>query len=371
MKLFTENIPRTPWSRIDPPHEEHPSKEEVPFINSEPDLKRVKSLSGEIKEEVDIKKLVVVGHGGSITTFMGIYSSLLLYRGHPEVYFVNTVDEEYLRYVRRRTRENALLLVISKSGRTQTTLEAMEWFTHLPGAVITQRGSSPLRRIAEERGWWVLDHPPDVDGRFSGGFETALLPSSLCGLNVDEYLSAVRTAYSEWFSPRGDLYEIAWRYYLWEKAGREILYVPIYSKGLSGFSSLITQLIHESTGKEGRGMTTLVMEGPECQHHTNQRILGGRENVSALFVLPLKDSPLRWEAEGSIEAFKEAGIPHLRIEYQEVNEASVGRFVAFWHIFTLYSAILRGLQPFGQPEVEKAKEHSRRIRREKGVKNWD
>lgn len=371
MRLDTGSLPRTPWAREDPPRELHPGKDEVPFLSCKPDLE----ATGEVAErllrggEPDI--LIVAGHGGSITTFKGIYASLIELRDRPRVLFVDTVDRRWLDYVKRKADGGrSLLLAISKSGRTQTLLEAIQGFLHLPGAAVTQPDMSPLRSLAEKRGWPILDHPPEVDGRFSGGLEPALLPSLLSGVSVEDYLKGLHEGYREWFGAEGELYEIAWRFYLWEKAGREILYVPIYSKGLSGFSHLITQLIHESTGKEGRGMTVLVAEGPECQHHTNQRILGGRDNVCALFTVPEEEGPLRWEAEGTMEAFSDSGIPYLKVVYNDVNERTVGRFVAFWQLFTLYSAILRGLPPFGQPEVERAKEHSRRLRREKGAESF-
>lgn len=371
MRLNSEFIPRTPWAREGPEEERHPSPGDVPFIKNRPDLGAVKRVAEEVLSLVEPKNLIVAGHGGSITTFKGIHSSIVEYTGSPRVFFVDTVDGRWLELVKRRAdRGESLLVVISKSGRTQTLLEAIQSFEGYTTAVVTQPSESPLREMAEREGWPVLNHPPDVDGRFSGGFEPALLPALLAGVDVEEYLRGIREGYGEWFGARGELYELAWRFYLWEKAGKEILYVPIYSKGLSGFSHLITQLIHESTGKEGRGMTVLVAEGPECQHHTNQRILGGRENVHAVFTIPGEEGPLRWEAEGTMEAFREAGIPYLIQEYQGVDEHLVGRFVAFWHLFTLYSAIFRGLPPFGQPEVEKAKEHSRRIRREKGVKTF-
>lgn len=370
MKLNAEFLPRTPWAREGPPKEVHPSPEEVPFIRRKPDVEAVMRVAEEALSQVEPKNLIVAGHGGSITTFKGIHSSLVVYRDSPQVFFVDTVDRRWLNLVRKRAeKRESLLVIVSKSGRTQTLLEAVQSLRGYPTVVVTQPTKSPLREMAEREGWPLLDHPPDVDGRFSGGFEPALLPALLSGIDLQKYLEGIGEGYGEWFGPEKELYELSWRFYLWEKAGREILYVPIYSKGLSGFSHLITQLIHESTGKEGRGMTVLVAEGPECQHHTNQRVLGGRGNIYAVFTIPGEDGPLRWEAEGAMESFREAGIPYLIQEYEEIDEKTVGRYEAFWHLFTLYSALLRGLPPFGQPEVERAKEHSRRIRQRKGAKS--
>ena len=51
----------------------------------------------------------------------------------------------------------------------------------------------------------------------------------------------------------------------------------------------------------------------------------------------------------------EQGLPLAALTLDQVNAHSVGEFIAFWHLFAVYSSVLRKVNPFDQPQVENSK----------------
>ena len=159
---------------------------------------------------------------------------------------------------------------------------------------------------------------------------------------------------------------------------------------------IITQLFHESFGKARKGLTVLAVEAPESQHHTNQRFFGGRRNMIGCFLsahdgsrdiivtVPesLRDISLcgsflgdlhkqslmrsfRSEYEGTVAYAKESDIPTIEISIPEISAYEIGNLMAFWHYVSVFSSLLRGVNPYDQPEVERSKEIALRQRRKR------
>jgi glucose-6-phosphate isomerase len=51
----------------------------------------------------------------------------------------------------------------------------------------------------------------------------------------------------------------------------------------------------------------------------------------------------------------EKEVPNATIHIGEIDANSVGEFTAFWHMVAFYSSILRDVNPFDQPAVERSK----------------
>jgi glucose-6-phosphate isomerase len=341
-----------------------------------------------LEEEASIisgkRKIIVIGHGGSITTFKGILGSVGRFNDGKEFFLVDTVDPVHLKYIKDRTSpDDTHVIAISKSGNTLTVLEALSVFEGYSTTAVTETGYGALRKIAKARGWGIVDVPGEIGGRFSGGTASAILPSLVLGIDVEEYISGLKEAYR---SAREDdeLINLSGAFYLVERVGKRTIFMPVYSKGLSAFNDLVTQLFHETLSKGRKGMTVLCHEGPECQHHTNQRILDGPEDVATLFVLVEgeRGSCIEWndiqaeykgvpmnemggydlrkaissEASGVMGSMDELGAPYGSITLLGESEKEIGFYVGMMQYLAYYFAMLRKVNPFDQPAVEKAKE---------------
>ena len=350
----------------------------MPFLNYEPNWTRMEELAQKYNF---IKRIILVGNGGSINTFRAIYP-VLAANSTPEVAFVDTNDPEVLESVAQKSDPaKTLLLSISKSGENASQLEATLYFYQIPNKAFITGPKGALREISKiDAQIDLIDHP-DIGGRFAGLSEVGLFPALLCGFNAKNLV----------VQPSDETLEAAWQLasfiYGSEQEEKTELLVSNYAASFSGFSLFIQQLFHETFAKKGKGVTVIPVDSPESHHHTNQRIFGGRQNMSVLFLKPkveqtllsipsnllgvkFKDKTLRdfedldlagsFEAEysGVKERADELKIPNLTLEIQGSAEKEVGEYVRFWQLAAVYGAHLRGVDPFDQPDVENSKEIS-------------
>lgn len=353
-----------------------------PFASFEADLQAVKEAADEIKEA---KNVIIIGHGGSVTTFKGILESLgRRIRGGRNFHVLDTVDPEYVGYVKEIcTSEDSHVIAVSKSGNTLTVLELLTIFKGYPTTVVTQPGYGTIRKIAKAEGWRIVDVPEEIGGRFSGGTASALLPAMVLGIDVQSYVDGMKEAYRS-AREDDDIVNLSGAFYMIERLGKRTIFLPVYSRSYSGFNDLVTQLFHETLSKGRKGLTVLAYEGPECQHHTNQRILDGPEDVATLFVLvdgregdeiswpgvtieykgvPMSDmgpyslkKAIMSEAGGVMGSMDELKAPWASITMADESERSLGFYVGMMQYLAYYFALLRRVEPFDQPAVEKAKE---------------
>ncbi len=353
------------------------------FLTYQPDFAAMEQI---VAKYHTVRNVLVIGHGGSITSFIAI-TEALKEKVTKKVYILNTVDPDYIYELKQKLNPNdTLVIAISKSGETTTQVEALMQFTDYPLLFITGQ-SSPLAAIGLKLGAVIVEHPP-IGGRYTAFTEVALLPAAICDLNVEQIFQSGREFHQQYQSDNQ-----AWQAasILWQLEQQMYVdvFVPIYSHNLFPASNLIVQLCHESFGKDGKGQTYFAHEAPESQHHTNQRFFGGRKNVAGFVIssdsplhptnnsvssqlaevryknqdlivlnkIPLEQS-LAFEMRGVIEDAKLKDIPLLHLSIEKFDEQELGRFLAFWQMFAVYSSVLRNVDPFDQPQVEASKKIS-------------
>ena len=352
---------------------------EAPFLDYKPDLESIKVTAEKFKH---YQNLLIIGNGGSITSVIGLFG--VFGTNGKRVEILSTVDPEYILKLKNELeKEQTLVIAISKSGETVSLLEALLHFSDYPLLCITGEGSV-LQNIAEKLGAVIVKHPA-VGGRFSTFSEVALLPAAICGIDIDDFYKGALEFYAQ-INQNNLAMQVANVMWQLEQKGIVDVYMPIYSHSLFPFSSLIVQLCHETFGKEQKGQTYFAHEAPESQHHTNQRFFGGQKNVAGFFItldnyrgdsktevphglqsLPLKDSslyelhsiPLSYsmysEFEGTWEDAEKNNIPIVALHLTSAEPREIGRFVAFWQCYAVYSAVLRSVDPFNQHQVENSK----------------
>lgn len=358
-----------------------PAKPE--FIGYQPDFELIQKYANEYK---GYSKLLIIAHGGSLTTFFGYYHALKS-QANKKVYFLNTVDPDYIFELKQELKkEDTLVISISKSGENTTQLEMTMQFSDYPLLVVTGE-KSPLRQVAEKLKIPIVTHPT-IGGRYTGLTEVALLPAGIAGIDVQGLYAGAKVFY--------DLYDkdnLAWKaasvFWQLEQKGYCDVYVPFYTHNLFYMNLLLVQLCHESFGKAGKGQTYFAHEAPESQHHTNQRFFGGQKNIAGFFIssdtvlhptvnvyptvlhsvqikgramfdidkIPLEKS-LEAELSGTLGDARINGIPTANLAIAGYSAAELGQFVAFWQLYAVYASVLRGVNPFDQPEVENSKQLS-------------
>lgn len=337
-----------------------------------------------LKEEVNNitptpKNVIAVGNGGSITSFDAFYYALSPVKKSASVW---TMDPNFLKKIRSQfTPEDTVVVAVSKSGNTLGQIEALMYFQDFPVICVTNSSQGTLSEIARKKNWNIIEHPP-IGGRYSGGTSSTLVGALICGMDIDKLQQGIREGYDF----KKEAYSLAKYYFDLEEKGYSEIYVTNYCEALAGFENLIVQLMHESVCKDNKGQTVYFSMGPEAQHHTNQRFIGGKKNVIGTFIVEknknveikievpdeLQDidykgdrlsiinnlpyqTALKAEYLGTKKDADAKSIPNVTITTDEVNELTVGQMVSFWHLVAFYSSVLRDVDPFDQPAVEDSK----------------
>ncbi len=180
---------------------------ELPYNQMEVS-QEIKEVAEHIRTTFDY--FVVLGFGGSVLGPQAVHQALdhLYYndllkdkRGGPKIYFLDNIDPERIAALLdiidiRKTVFN----VISKSGYTQETISLLLIITSLLHEelgtdisshlyVTTTNNSEPLNRIAKKENLKVFFIPEGIEGRFSELSPVGLLPASVTGINIEEFLS--------------------------------------------------------------------------------------------------------------------------------------------------------------------------------------
>lgn len=366
-----------------------------PFVESVPDVEKIIS---ECKDIMHYKKVIVIGNGGSVNNTRAFYDAVPIGK---EFYFATTMEPDFLNFLLKKCpREDTIVVPVSKSGTTTGVLETLMFFINNEYdicAITSPQGT--LFDICQKKGYNVIEHPP-VGGRYSARTSCAMAPAYLMGYNLNELEDGFQLAYENNSKERSidenPALRLACALYLLEQEGKEDVFMPVYSMTYSAFLPIIIQLSHESFGKEGKGQSFFGDVAPESQHHTNQRFFGGRQNICGMFVsvknqidsssevsVPddIKEIPLRsgnldtissvpykkaleFEFKGTYEDAVAKGIPVCHVEIEDSSYRSIGEFMGFLQYFAVYSSILRGVNPYDQPQVEDSKALSFRMRQD-------
>jgi len=342
------------------------------------------------------KNFIILANGGSRTSGLAFYE---ISKKEKVFEFAATEEPEYLMNIAKKyPKSNTLIIPISKSGTNVCPLEGMFFFMNLgyDFLLITSDDRGVLKEIGEQNKYEIAVHP-DIGGRYSGITMCGLLPARLMGLDISKIDAGAKAMYKQ-CSPDASIekniaLKIAAYLYTLEEKGYSDVMTAIYSKKLFSFMPLIVQLMHESFGKAGKGLTFFGDFGPEIQHHTMQRFYGGRKNVAGIFInvekmqdvilkipknlqkIKLRDGKLSdldglslskalsFEYKANLMEADEYKIPIISISVEKCDEFNFGEFMALMQYIAVYSSILRDVNPFDQPEVEHSKDVSFELRK--------
>ncbi len=342
-------------------------------------------------------QLCVVGIGGSslgaraLTTLKADPWTL--------VDFLENVDadDSWRRFV---TPETAFL-VVSKSGTTAETLANFltvwrEVAALMPPAAaadrfvaLTRPGQSPLRRLADRLGFPVIDHDPDLAGRYSALSPVGLLPAHAAGLDVAAIRAAAGEVLADFEAGASEPVIGAAVQVAAMRAGGTASVLMPYIDRLEPFARWWGQIWGESVGKDGHGTVPYPALGAIDQHSQLQLWLDGP--ADKLFTLVAPVGALDSAAEPTIDTLGDPDLTYLegrsrgdvlRAEYRATAqtlaghgrpvrriepaagallEAVVGALMMHFMIETAVAGFMLGIDPFSQPAVDEGKALARRF----------
>lgn len=387
------------------------------------ELGRILGVAARLRDRVD--RIVVLGIGGSYMGAKALMDGCCepyfnelsrSQRGsRPRMYFEgNNLDNDasagllsLLDSGRPATSvdDRWVLVVISKSGGTLETAVA---FRHFLESLKTSTGAS-----GTDLGKWIIpitgdsgklfnlskalgcpeifSVPEGVGGRFSVFSAVGLLPAALLGIDIVRLLEAA-SAMNRHFAtaPVGHnaVLDYAGICHFMEKdRGANIRVLQVWSKSLESTGLWYDQLLAESLGKAERGATPLTAVNTRDLHSRAQQHQEGRRdklftnlivdswrhdplkighselNQDSLNDLAGKTMPELMSAAiaGTNEAYHEDGRCTADIRLPKVDEAALGQLFQMLMLATVVEGRLTGVNPYGQPGVEKYKQNMNRI----------
>jgi len=286
------------------------------------------------------------------------------------------------------------LLLVSKSGSTAEVLAqalvALPAFDDRLGRTavaehvlgVSVPAVSPLRRLADEWGFTVLDHPPSVAGRYSVFTLVGVLPALVLGLDA----VALRQGAARRLANPDSAAEGAALMAALMRRGKSMAVHLTYDQRLDLFTHWHAQLWAESLGKDGLGMTPVPALGPLDQHSQLQLYLGGpADKVFTVYAAsdaggtgaPIgagqieKIGDLSYlegrtvgdlvaaSARATVETLVAHGRPVRLMLLPRVDEETLGDLFMHYMLETILAADLLGVNPFDQPAVEDGKVRAR------------
>lgn len=352
----------------------------------------VKKMAEKFKGKFE--NIVILGIGGSalgITclrdALKGVYYN---FRESPRLFVLDNLDlvSEIEKVINA---DKTLFIVISKSGSTPETMAQYFYFRQKVSGknfiFITDPNETELRKISREEGIPVLDIPLNVGGRFSVLSPVGLLPAELIGINIEELLDGADEMSKEF---RSDDFEknrpfqiAALQYFLEFENGIHINVMMPYSSRLYSFADWYAQLLAESIGKEGRGLTPVKALGATDQHSQLQLynegpndkliILLEVEKEDEAKIPEIKNEKLKYlsgtsfghllnvekiATEKALTDYKKANIT---VKIPEINEKELGRLFMFFEASIAFLGEYYRIDAFNQPGVELGKKLTKEI----------
>ena len=286
------------------------------------------------------ERIVLLGMGGS-SLAPEVFSRT--FGGKPLIALDTTHPEAVLAAEKGGDLRSTLFIVASKSGGTVETLSHFAYFySKVKDAsqfVAITDPDTPLEALARSKGFRrVFLNPADIGGRYSALSYFGLVPAALIGVDVHALLDSAEEmacACAEWV-PVSDNPGLWLGALMGEaaKADRDKLTLLLPDE-VAAFGAWLEQLIAESTGKEGTGIVPVDGEppGPPAVYGDDR-----------LFV--------SLGVETALE-------PSVVIPFEGANKLGAEFFR--WEFATAVAGHILGIHPFDQPNVQEAKDATRRL----------
>jgi glucose-6-phosphate isomerase len=314
---------------------------------------------------------VVGGMGGSSLAPDVLFRTFGTTEGYLGLRILDSTDPEYVAAtVDDLEPLETLFIVASKSGTTTEpnafladawarAAEALHERPHRsfdqPGAVIaaiTDPGKSLDAIPHADSMREVFLNPADIGGRYSALTYVGLVPGSLIGIDLDALLSSATAMLGACRAPDPESnpgLSLGLAMGVLAKAGRDKLTFLVDDE-IASFGAWTEQLIAESTGKRGTGIVPIDLEP-----------LGAVDayGPDRAFVRIALDGGTDGGRDALARELEAAGHPVIRIDV--ADPIDLGAEFVRWEVATAIAGALLGIDPFDQPNVEEAKELTRRL----------
>jgi len=310
------------------------------------------------------KSVLLLGMGGSSLCPEVLAITFGQQDGFPALHIVDSTDPAYVKAALDKVKlAETLVVVASKSGSTlEPNILKQYFFDQMKFAVgddqagshfiaITDPGSK-MEQVAKTDAFrYIFYGDPQIGGRYSALSNFGVVAATAAGLHIGQLLDeAGKAVAAAKLAPAENLgVQLGLLLGSAANTGRDKITI-FTSPELHDLGAWLEQLIAESTGKLGEGITPVDREeiGPPSVY--------GSDRIFAYVKLTgTTDASL----DAKVAALAAAGHPVVLIEIDNLYEI-FGQFFT-WEIATAVAGSVMGINPFNQPDVESAKIETRAL----------
>jgi glucose-6-phosphate isomerase len=331
------------------------------------DLATYAELGAEV-ETSDFQTVLLLGMGGSSLCPEVLSVTFGQQPNFPELRIVDSTDPEQVWTVRNEVNlADTLIVVASKSGSTlEPNVLKQFFFNEMKDAVgddqagshfiaITDPGSK-MEQVAKDGGFRSIFYGDStIGGRFSALSPFGVVPATLAGLDIEKLLieAAKAAAVAKLAPVDNSAMQLGLLLGTAANAGRDKLTI-FTSPEIYDLGAWLEQLIAESTGKLGKGITPVDREAIAAPE-----IYGSDRIFAYIRYAGTADSSADSSLTAKVAALEAAGHPVVHIEIADLYEI-FGQFFT-WEVATSVAGSVMGINPFNQPDVESAKIETRAL----------
>jgi glucose-6-phosphate isomerase len=291
-------------------------------------------------------------------------SSLGCQPGFPALHIVDSTDPAQVKAARDRVNlVETLIIVASKSGSTlEPNILRQYFFAEMNKAVGAKKAgshflaitdpNSKMEHVAKEDGFRHIFHgDPKIGGRFSALSNFGVIAATVAGLDIGNLLAEAAKAVAVAKLPpaQNPAVELGLLLGTAAHAGRDKLTI-FTSPDIYDLGAWLEQLVAESTGKLGKGITPVDREAIAAPE-----IYGSDRIFAYIRYAGTADK----SQDAKVAALEAAGHPVVHIEIAGLYEIFAQFFT--WEVATAVAGSVMGINPFDQPDVESAKIETRTL----------
>jgi glucose-6-phosphate isomerase len=327
------------------------------------DLGTFAGLGGDV-ESAGFSTVLLLGMGGSSLCPEVLAKTFGQQEGFPALRIVDSTDPAQIMAVCNEINLNETLVVVaSKSGSTlEPNILKQFFFSQVTRAVgagevgnrfiaITDPGSK-MEQVAKNDNFRDIFYgDPQIGGRYSALSNFGVVAATTMGIKIDKLLNQAAQGVAGCRLPLADNPGVRLGLLLGtaHNAGRNKITI-FTSPEIHDLGAWLEQLIAESTGKQGKGIT------PVDREEIGAPAVYGNDRIFAYVRYKgTTDASL----DAKVTALEAAGHPVVNFEIEDRYEI-FGQFFT-WEVATAVAGSVMGINPFNQPDVESAKIETRAL----------
>jgi glucose-6-phosphate isomerase len=329
----------------------------------EKDLTAYAVLANDIRSS-GFKNVLLLGMGGSSLCPEVLSVTFGQQPGFPALHIVDSTDPVQVKAARDTVNlAETLVIVASKSGSTlEPNVLKQYFFTEMQKAVgadnagkhflaITDPGSK-MEQVAKADGFRAIFHgDPTIGGRFSALSPFGVVVATVAGLDTVKLLAEAAKGVTSAQQAPSDNPAVKLGLLMGLAANTGCDKITVFtSPEIYDLGAWMEQLIAESTGKLGKGIT------PVDREAIGEPALYGKDRIFAYIRYSATKDP---SLDAKVAAIAAAGHPVVTIEIADLYEI-FGQFFT-WEVATSVAGSIMGINPFNQPDVESAKIETRAL----------